>query len=338
MLRGEVRIGNILADSGTVVLHRVSALVSGEVDSVSVGLDGAFEFVMPELWDPEGGDVFFASVRYQNVLYFGEAIAGVADLEGTYSIRAYPTVDAGPRSPLSVQVRNLFATRSEPGPGWEITDLFEVRNEAQATLIASVDGASWSHALPPGATDFRVGQSDLPPGAASLSGGSVHVSSPVPPGESVYLIRYHVPDNDFTVPLEGNTSSVDLLIREPAGELSVTGLAAAPAVEIESSTYRRFAGRDMAPSVVTVAAGRPSTPFASIPLLAALLTLALAAVGAFLAVRARSPRPVPAGGDGDRRRRVLVEIARLDEAWGGGEIAVEDYDRRRDRLLRELGR
>ena len=333
VLSGEVLIGDEPADSGTVVLHRVSALFTGEVDSVSVGRTGAFRLPLPAVPDPERGDVFFASVRYQNVLYFGEAIIGAADLEGTYVIQAYPTVGAGPGISLPIRVRNIFAERADPGPGWAVTDLFELHNDTRATLVASEDGATWSHALPPGAVDFQVGQSDLPAGAASFGGGRVHVSAPVPPGESVYLIRYGIPDDDFTVPLDATTGSMELLVREPAGELSVAGLAALDPVEMEGATYRRFAGRDMAASVITVARGQPLTPSSSVPLVAVFLALALAAAGALLAGRARSR---PAARAGDLRRRVLVEIARLDEEWGAGGVDVEDYDRRRGRLLKEL--
>ena len=71
VISGEVRIGDEPADSGTVVLHRVSTLFSGEVDSVSVRSDGRFEFIIPVPRDPLGNDVYFASLRYQGILYFG---------------------------------------------------------------------------------------------------------------------------------------------------------------------------------------------------------------------------------------------------------------------------
>ena len=335
VLAGEVFIGDQPADSGTVVLHRVSAFFTGEVDSVAVDPGGTFEIRLPAEPDSQGGDVFFASIRYQDVLYFGEAIAGAEDLAGPYLIRTYPTVGARAGTFLPLRIRNVFVEPSESGRGWTVTDLFEVGNDAQATLVASEDGATWTHALPPEAVDFSVGQSDLSPAAASFREGRVHVSAPVPPGGSVYLLRYRIPEDDFTIPLEGSTGSMELLVREPAGELSVSGLAAADAVELEGITYRRFAGREMAPSVVTVARGTPLTPTGSIPLLAVLTTLSLAAAGAFLAARGRSgPRMARAAAD--RRRGVLVEIARLDEEWSGGNLDVEDYDRRRERLIEEL--
>ncbi len=335
VLAGEVLIGDQPADSGTVVLHRVSAFFTGEVDSVAVDPRGAFEIRLPAEPDSQGGDVFFASIRYQNVLYFGEAITGAQDLAEPYLIQTYPTVGASAGTFLPLRIRNVFLQPSESGRGWTVTDLFEVGNDARATLVASEDGATWTHALPPEAVDFSVGQSDLSPAAASFREGRIHVSAPIPPGGSVYLLRYRIPEDDFTIPLEGGTGSMELLVREPAGELSVSGLAAAERVELEGSTYRRFAGRGMAPSVVTVARGTPLTPTGSIPLLAVLIALSLAAAGAFLAARGRD-RPPRAGRATDRRRGILVEIARLDEDRSSGKLDVEEYDRCRERLIEEL--
>ncbi len=333
VLSGQVLVGDVPADTGTVVLHRVSATFTGEVDSTRVGPDGVFEVPVPDLAVEPAGDVFFASIRYRNVLYVGGAITSTGDLADNYVIRAHPTVGAGPGISLPIRVRNFFAVRDGAGSGWSVTDLFELRNDYGATVVSSEAGASWSYALPPGAVDFEVGESDLPPGAASFGGGRIHVSAPIPPGESVYLLRYRIPAGEFTIPLEGVTESMELLIREPAGDLSVAGLMATEPITLDDVTYRRFAGREVAPSVVRVGTGSPLLPGGNLALLAVVLTLALALVGAVLAFRTRARPPIAAA---DRRRRVLVEVARLDERWNAQAIGVEEYDRRRRELLSEL--
>lgn len=333
VLSGQVFVGDAPADTGTVVLHRVSPTFTGEVDSTRVGPDGVFGVPVPGLADEPAGDVFFASIRYRNVLYVGGAITSAGDLADTYVIRAHPTIAAGPGISLPIRVRNFFAVRDVPGPGWSVTDLFELRNDLGATVVTSEAGASWSYALPPGAVDFEVGDSDLPPGAASFGGGRLHVSAPIPPGESVYLVRYRIPDGEFTIPLEGVTESMELLIREPAGDLSVAGLMATEPITLDDVTYRRFAGREVAPSVVRVGTGSQLMPGGNLALLAVVLTLALALVGAILALRTRVRPPAAAA---DRRRKVLVEVARLDERWNAQAIGVEEYDRRRRQLLGEL--
>ena len=338
LLVGEVRIGSEPADSGTVVLHRVSPSspdLTGKVDSVRIAAGGRFEFAVETASDSTVGDVFFASVHFENVLYFGGPVTGPADIDGTYVVQAYRRVGVGPDTRLPVRIRNVFVERAQPGPGWFVTDLFEVENEMEVTLVASEEGATWSHALPPGALGFSVGPSDVAPQAASFSGGRVHVSAPIPPGEHVYLFRYSVPEDNFTLPMEGATGSMELLFSEPAGELSVTGLASLGPMEMDGGTFRRFAGREMAGAVVVVERGATLTDGRSMQFLAALLALALTAAGSILALRSRSRGGSP-GARGGRRRELLIAVARLDEARNAGEIADGEYARKRGALLREL--
>ena len=73
---GQVLIGDLPADSGTVVLHRVSAQSAAEIDSVRFAEGGAFEIRLPGDAGDGMDDVFFAAVRHQGVLYFGEAFTG----------------------------------------------------------------------------------------------------------------------------------------------------------------------------------------------------------------------------------------------------------------------
>ena len=350
MLTGEVRIGEDLADGGTVVLHRVSAFFSGEVDSAAVSSNGTFRLRAPQAPNPDGGDLYFASIRYQDVLYFGEPVPAVPEAGAPpYVIRAYPTA-VGP--PPAVRVRNLFLERADPGPGWAATDLFELGNPSSATLVASEHGATWSYALPPGAQDFSVGPSDLSPDAATFAGGRVRVSEAMPPGERLFVFRYRIPRDSIDVPMDGQTGSMELLVREPAGPLFVQGLAPAAPVEMEGGTFRRFAGRDLAPATVRVAPRLARSAAETLPLLAAITTLALALAGALVLARDRRPAPPPPAaspvGDrpvGDRpqrpasllaRRRVLVQIAALDEALAAGEVAPDEHRRRRAQLLRGL--
>lgn len=303
------------------------------MDSVSADRNGAFELRVPEA-SAEGGEVYFASVRWDGVLYFGDPITSVTDPDTLYVVQAYPAAgSSGGSAPLPLQVRNLFLESAESGAGWRVTDFYQLRNASSATHVSSESGPTWSYPLPPGAVEFAVGQSDLDPRAATLSSGRVHVSAAFPPGERVYVLHYRVPSDRLSVPMEGPTGSMELLIREPAGEVSVLGLAAADPVDFDGTTYRRFAGRELAPATVVVQRG-DAVPFISrLPFLAAVLAMALALAGAVLAVRAPSAPAVPAAA---ARRQAMIQIAELDEARVAGQVASEEYARRRQRLLRQI--
>lgn len=319
---GQVLIGTAPADSGTVVLHRVAPGFAGEVDSLPIGPGGRFALPLPAEGD---SGVFFASVRVDGVLYFGSAIHGPSDLDSLYTVQAYPGVPAPPGSALPVRVRNLFVEVADTG--WTVTDLFEVVNGGAGTLISGSDGDTWSHALPAGATDFRVGQSDLTADRTSLEDGRLRTSTPIVPGESIYLVQYRLPSGPVAIPSESATERFELLIREPGPELVVDGLAAVEPVEVEGTTYRRYAGSNLPPTVVRAEPGVRWDAPALIPWLGAGLALLLAALGAWVALR--NAKSVDRGD-------VLVQVARLDEAMAAGTLDREDYERRRNRLLDSL--
>jgi hypothetical protein len=337
-------------DSGRVTLHRVTPDTAGELDSVSVGADGGFRFELPSVPDPGGrGDVYFASMRYRDVLYFGDAVHRASQLDSVYRIEVYDTVTAGAGGEaFPVAVRNLFLEEeSEEGP-WQVVDLIRIRNPGERTVVAPEGGTVWTYPLPPSATDFEAGESDLVPGAVAFKDGSVTSSAPIPPGERTYLVRYRIPELDFRLPLPGSTERLELLVREPAPPISATGLTRGESVELEpGSSYRRYAAARVENRVVEVSPADPGSGV-DVRWIAVALALVLAVAGV-LAVRwerngrsvvgdGEPPGAAPAGSA--ERKRLLLRIAELDaefqEANGPGAEAPERYREERDRLLRRL--
>jgi len=324
-LAGQVMVGLAPADTGTVILHRVSPDFAGEVDSLPVGPEG--RFVLPIPLGSQGSDVFFASVRVDGVLYFGSAIHDPAEVDSVYTIQAYAGLPMPEGGALPIRVRNLFVEASDSG--WTVTDLFEVSNQSGFTLVPAGEGDTWSHALPEGASGFRVGQSDLTPDRTRLEGGRLRTTTPVLPGESIYLVQYHVPDGPLSIPSETPTERFELLFREPGPEVSVTGLAPIEPVEVEGTTYRRFAGNNLPPTVVRAEPGTRWTATTLIPWLGAGLALVLAALGGWVALRGSRPKD---------RGPILVQVARLDEDMASGRLSADEYEQRRRRLLDSLSR
>ena len=256
-LRGTVMVGSDPLSEGTVLLHRVSPDSSGNIDSTRVARDGTFSFVLPTVPDPGGrNDIYFASVRLEGVLYFGPAISQAAQLDSTYVIQAYQSVVVAPGgATLTMAVRNLFL---EPGPEntWRATDVLQVRNDGERTLIAADDGVVWSYTFPPVASDFQLGQGDLPPDAVEFVGHLVRLKAPVPPGDRFFMVRYTVPGPPFSVPIPGLTESMEVLVREPAPPLDVIGLDKMDVVSLEAgSNFRRYGGTNLVDATISVVAG-----------------------------------------------------------------------------------
>jgi len=90
------RAGEPLGGS-QVVLHRVDAVDAGALDTLVAEADGSFRFGLPTVPDPGGrGEIYFASVNHQGVLYFGPPVATAAELDSLYRIEVFDTLTAPP--------------------------------------------------------------------------------------------------------------------------------------------------------------------------------------------------------------------------------------------------
>lgn len=353
ILEGRVVQDSAGVSDATVVLHRVTVDTAGEIDSVRVDPDGRFRFQLPSVPDPGGrGEVYFASVRHQGILYFGGAIHQADQLDSLYTIEVYDTavVPAGGAA-LPLEVRYVVAEPSDDG--WQITDLFQVRQTGTRTLVPGDELRTvWSYPLPSGIRDVQVGGGDLPPDATSFSDGVVRIAAPVPPGERQFVVRYLVDALDLTFPLPGSTAQMEFLVREPAPPLEVTGLTPVEPLQMDPSTaYRRYTGNGLVDATVVVAPGEPEGGVPARPLAVVLaLVLALAGLwayrraagrGAEEAVMAGTPGGPSSSGAPERASRdaLILEVARIDEALEGGELTEGEAARlrgRRTSLVRRL--
>lgn len=349
---------------GEVILHRVTAEEAGEIDTVSVGDDGGFRFELPTVPDPEGrNEVYFASASHHGVLYFGPAITTAVQLDSLYRIEVHDTASVpveGASLPVAVRymiVEDPATARVPPSAtapaeprdregdeGWLVTDLLQPLNDGDETLVPREGGVVWSYPLPPGATDVEVGGAGITPDAAQLVGGRVAVSQPLPPGPRQSLVRYRLEGPTMEIPLPGRTRSMELLIREPAPPFEVAGLEARGPVTMEEggATYRRFVGTDLVDATVTLVEGEEE---GGVPggWLAVTLAAILTAVGLWAALRrSEPPPPTPVQTPGpagpvdhpaaatlaDRRRELILEIARIDDELESGPAAKREKELR----------
>lgn len=313
-------VGRILktgepVDSATVVLHRVSPDIAGEVDSVGVDRDGGFEFVLPSAPDVEvTSEIYFASVRYEGVLYFGSAVHETEQLDSLYVIEVYGATEAPPVGmPLPLTVRNVFLEPADEG--WRVTDVMQINNQGETTIVAADGGIVWSYPLPEGARSPSVGQGDLPSDAISFDGGRVSLTAPLPPGERMLLIRYELPGVAVDIPAPGSTETFELLIKEPSPPLDVIGLQPIDVVSLEAgSSYRRYGATGVNRTVIGVveAEGERLPPVRTV---AMVLSALLAGAGLLVYFKPRRPVALSAAPAGTARREALIlEAARLDEA------------------------
>lgn len=326
VLTGQVRLADTTLTQGTVILHLVSPNESGEVDSTTVDAEGRFRFDLPRVPDSDGrGEIYFASIRHAGILYFGPAIARAIQLDSVYLVQVYDVEPAPPEGvSLVISTRNIFLEQPNED-GWRATDLFELRNDLNRTLVAQDGGLVWSYPLPAGATDFALGDaSTLPDDAITFSDGRIELRAPLPPGDRVFVARYTIPASAFELPMPGVTEVMELLIREPAPPLNVDGLEAIELVSIEpGSSYRRYSGEDIQDLVVRLVEGESRSGLPS-EWLTVFLILLLGGAGLFAIYRPHrraaemvaSQQSLSVDDDGPRnsgtRKSLLLRVAQLD--------------------------
>lgn len=344
VLRGQVLLGDTALRAGTVILHRVSEEIQGEVDSTQVAPDGSFAFRLPTLPGPDRSDVYFASVRHAGILYFGRALTLAVQLDTVYRIQAWDTLTVPDADgPVALESRSLFLEPGEGG-GWQVTDLFQLRNDRRTTLLAPEGGVIWRHPLPPGVTDAQVSQVDVSQGAAEVRDGELVVATPFAPGNRLFVVRYSADDPFLSVPLPSGAEAVEILLREPSPAVEAAGLAPAESVEFEpGTTFRRLAGSAVPPGTLVLEEGRDPVAPPPARWMGVLLALILAGFAAWAlqagraATRPAASSPAPVG-----RQALILEIARLDEAFSTRPDPTPEergaYEARRGELLRRLAR
>jgi hypothetical protein len=337
VLNGTVLVGDELIQSGTVTLHHLSADGEGEIDSTAVGPDGSFSLRLPNVPDPTRQDIFFASIRHHGVFYFGNPISLAIQLDSAYQIQAYDTVMA-PADGFAFPVENRNVFFEPEGARWRVTELFQLVNQGDKTVVAREGGVTWRHPLIEGATDFTVSQSDIAPDVTTFESGDVVLRAPVTPGERVVVVRYMTDDLFVEIPTPGPTPAMDLLIREPAPTLDVEGLTFVEATELEAgTTYLHFNGANLqVPMLRIVPAEEPFEP----PVEWAALVLALLLAGAaMMALKGRDRKPA-AEESAKSRAELLLAVAQLDEAFERAGSAnpseTAQYRRRRTELLQRI--
>jgi hypothetical protein len=335
LLTGRVLLGDTALSSGTVVLHHMTEQTGGEIDSASVASDGSFAIRLPSVPNPALGELYFASVRHHGVMYFGASVQNALQLDSIYEIRAYDTLLA-PEGGIDValEARNVFL---EPnGEAWQATDVFQLRNDHDRTVVSRAGGRVWSYPLPAEAREVMTGEGEFQPGVVAYEDGAFVVRAALPPGERLFVVRYLLDSPEVSIPSPGRAEMFDLLVREPAPPLEVDVMQQVASIDLEvGQTFRRYTAENVMAPFVRITRGEAAEP-PRVRWIAVVLALVLAG-GGLLALRGRGgSAPTPAGD----RQAILLQIAQLDEEFerraSPSATARREYERRRGDLMRQL--
>ncbi len=230
-----------------VVLHRVGSDGSGPVDSVQTGRDGAFSI----RYAPSGerGAIYFVSATHDGIAYFSPPLDTARTVDDA-ELAVFDTTSAP--VPIHVRGRHVVVAAPQKDGTREVVEVYELANDSSVTRVASGEVPVWTAVLPAGASDVRVGESDLSEDAIRTDGGRVRVYAPMAPGIKQLSYAYRLGAGAFPVslPLEGAVDVLEVLLEEPNATTTAPGLERVDPVAVESRTFNRFLAQRVAPGGV----------------------------------------------------------------------------------------
>jgi hypothetical protein len=327
-----------------VVLHRVGTDRSGPLDSARTARDGGF--VIRYTPSGSGNAIYFVSATHDGIAYFSPPL-DTARAGDDAELAVFDTTSAP--VPIHVRGRHVVVAASEDDGTREIVEVYELANDSSLTRVAAGNVPVWSAVLPDGASNIRVGQSDLSDDAIRTDSGRVRVYAPLAPGikQLSYAYRVHARAFPLSLLVEAQGGVLEVLLEEPNATAVAPGLQRVDPVTVESRTFNRFLAQEVAQGGVlridvprAPLRGRRAWIVATVASFAAAMTLLLlrAARSAKranrISVRPKTPppeRPV---------QRLAREIAELDARVENAPSLSDDdraaYARRRAVLKSEL--
>jgi hypothetical protein len=303
-LAGQVVNEGTPVPSVEVSLHQVTAERSGVVGQSPTDASGAFRFDLPPA--DTGFNVFFVTVEHQGVRYFGAPVHR-GEVPAGYRVEVFDTTSSLPGA-IRVARRGVILFPETDG-GWSANELIRVVNTGRKTLVSPAGSPAWEFALPSGATDFEVTESDAATPDLQVMGERALFVGALTPGPRELFVRYRLPAELAAIELQttGATDTFDVFIPEGAAQVTVTGLPTTRVTTVENQRFVQYTGTDIPGDHLIRVAWAVAAPPVD-PVLAALgVAIAILAVGAWLGFRNRDPlrglgsapaRPVPPTGRG----------------------------------------
>lgn len=358
----EGRVVNGTAGAGppqraSVSLYRVRDRQVVASDSQQVDEQGHFRFDGLEA-DPSL--VYLLVAEYQGIVYPHPQLLRLGEQpRQAVELRVYETTSDA--RAIAFERANMLVLGVEP-TRLEIMEMGAVTNSGDRTYVGDQEGVL-RLSLPAGATDV-VAEAGLPGDEVHAAAGGVATSRPLVPGRHQVAVRYSVPisgrvadlGKQLDYPVEVFTLYLPLGgLQASSPQLQVqTG---AP-VEMGGGRYQVYTAQGL-PAGTRLSiriSGLPSTGWQPAPEQIAAASLGgvlLLAAGAWLLLRrggtSRVEAEDEAGTDSAsylrppasrllelERRRLVLELADLDERFAAGELPEEDYRARRGERKQRL--
>ncbi|HET7565454.1 MAG TPA: hypothetical protein VFJ96_10690, partial [Gemmatimonadaceae bacterium] len=219
-----------------VTIHRVGSDTAAPMDSMRTKRDGSFTFRYKPFGDPNA--VYFVSASYGGIAYFSEPLKSARVTGDDAEITVFDTTSAP--IPLHVRGRHIVVASPRADGTREMMEVYELSNDTTVTRIAPDDAhPTWTAVLPPNISDFEPGQTDVSPQTMRLADGQLAVVAPFAPGIKQLSFSFRAPAKDFplSIPVQQGATVLEVLVEEPAAQVSGGGLARVADVSVQGQAF-----------------------------------------------------------------------------------------------------
>ncbi|MBI4304000.1 MAG: hypothetical protein HY665_06670 [Chloroflexi bacterium] len=312
-----------------------------ETSSKTVKTDARGQFVVEGL-TTKSGYSYDVLVNYQGADYNSEKVSfGSSDTRKSVKVIVYDSTTED--KAIKVESAHTIIYAEQGNLLVKSYSLFG--NDANLTYIGSKQLApdkkeTLKFFLPAGATEMEYGL-DLMECCIIIGGEVLSDTMAVLPGSKeiayTYKLPYKADAYTFTQKFDYSTGRFDLLVQQGDGiSVSASNLVQEQPVSIEGKNFNRYSLQDIsAGDVLDVQlSGLPKGSGSSVVrvLTFGLVALALAGGVGYVVTKRKTPQPVPVRAEntsaGDKRR-LLAELARLDDDFDAGRIGEDAYNRQR---------
>jgi hypothetical protein len=224
-----------------VVLHRMTAQDAGPVDSTRTDVTGRYRF---ELSAADSGRLV-VTVRHDGVAY----VSADAERRGaTVSIPPLMVHDTSSTAPVVLAQRHVLVRGLDRDGSRAVLELLILRNAGELTRVGPRgDAATWRTRLLHGATEALVpgGQGDIGLEATRISGDTLAIAAPVPPGDRQLVVSYVVPASPrLALAVDGPVNQVTMMLADTAA-VARRGLVPTGVMSFEGERYLRLEAEDV---------------------------------------------------------------------------------------------
>lgn len=344
--------GDAEVPAGLEVTLRVIDAQGSLVDerTETIDADGTFSFAdLPNQADN----------RYQLVVVYGNIRRTVAveDALNPENIDLYVYEPTDALDDVTVLTHAIIIPRVDGRSRvMGVLELVELSNIGDRTFVPNISGSSAGmpqvvlFALPKGFQELSI-ESDLPTGSVLETELGFALTNAVPPGEfSImfsYAVEYDGDSFEFARTMTLGAREVRILMPPSAGIVSGDGLSPQEDAQLGETSYRVLRGLDYPrdermtirfsqlpqPSFIETIAnftGRSAWTTIGVPTVAA---AAMAGLLAYVFLFRKHRRDAFGTISPGQRRRLVSEIAALDNRYESGEVDDDEYDRLRDALV-----